>query len=76
MTAAEKTARPVSAAELEGLSLRVVQARSTLAVLGRHQEGMGADLHNALGLLVLWLDECAEDLSDLHRRQETQEGVQ
>jgi hypothetical protein len=36
---------------------------------------MSADLHMALDLLVLHLDSCAEDLSDLHRRQENHQKV-
>lgn len=71
--ARRKSANPVTAAELDGLALRVAQATSTLSLLGRHQEGMSSELHNALGLLVLHLDLCAEDLSDLHRRHEAQQ---
>jgi hypothetical protein len=59
----------VTAPELESLSLRVAQARSTVALL-RLSDQAGPDLQNALGLLTLCLDQCAEDLSDLHRRQE------
>jgi hypothetical protein len=73
MSAADKAAGPVTPQELEGLSLRVAQARSTLNLLASsHGADADADLQNALGLLVLHLDQCAEDLSELHRRQEDQ----
>jgi hypothetical protein len=63
--------RQIKPDELEGLALRVAQARSALVILLEDHEGMSTDLHNALALLDTWLDSCAEDLSDLHRRHES-----
>ena len=67
MTAAARG--PITAPELEGLALRVAQARSTVSILGRAAD-REPDLQNALGLLVDYLDQCARDLSELHRRHE------
>jgi predicted phage gp36 major capsid-like protein len=72
MRGTEKAAGPVTPQELEDAALRVAQATSTLQILT--STVTDADLHNALGLMGDYLDQCARDLSDLHRRHENQVG--
>jgi hypothetical protein len=54
--------------ELEDVALRVAQATSTLQLLTSAVSD--ADLHNALSLMGDYLDQCARDISELHRRHE------
>ena len=67
----EKGTGPVTPQELENVALRVAQATSTLQLLTSSVRD--ADLHNALGLMGDYLDQCARDLSELHRRHENHE---
>lgn len=62
------TTTPVTPDELENMSTRVAQATSTLLML--RGSVRDADLHNALGLMGDYLDQCAHDLSALHARME------
>jgi hypothetical protein len=72
MSATEKAAGPVTPQELEDVALRVAQAASTLQILNlAHAER--ATLENALGLVTDYLDECAQDLSELHHRHQKDE---
>ena len=60
MSAIGKPVNPVTAAELEGLSLRVTQACSTIHLIIEACDQL-SHVQNALGLLELELDRCAED---------------
>ena len=71
MSATEKAAGPVTPQDLESMALRVAQARSTLHVIANSSEDEdAATLHNSLALVVEYLQDCAEDLSELHRRHQ------
>jgi len=59
--------KPVTAQELERLALRLAQASSTLGILTKGAE-WDAELHNAMSMLAEYLDGCASEASDLHRR--------
>lgn len=72
MSAIGKPVNPVTAAELEGLSLRVTQACSTIHLIIEACDQL-SHVQNALGLLELELDRCAEDLGHLHNRCEDQQ---
>jgi hypothetical protein len=62
---------PVTPEELESVALRVAQASSNLNVLANSSEDVDAsEMHNALALIVDYLQDCASDLSKLHLRQE------
>ena len=72
MSAAEKTAGPVTPQELEAVALRVAQAASMAKILTDRGDSEDADLTNALGLLTDYLQQSASDLSELHRRHDNQ----
>jgi hypothetical protein len=62
----------VAAGELEGVALRVAQARSVVNFIVHRVDDadMNSDVHNTLGLVAEYLDSCAEQLSNMHMKQQ------
>jgi hypothetical protein len=67
MSVPERGQGPVEALELEMASLHVAQAASTVRILCESLPSE-PEFQNALGLVSEYLHQCAEDLSEMHRR--------